>query len=199
MTNLRFCEACSTRLPSHLFSPHRGHFDGLHFQCDPCREAAKAARRAISGKPASSRPSVSVSVSRGVKNDARFLELVTGVRHAVDHIVPLVSPLVQSMNGPNRLPPSRFVGPLIPLVRGLHVPANLRPLDVVSNSSKSNRWWPDMPDHPELLAAKARFDRRQLQRASELKRMEAIVARRRPKPVSRAPLVQKGPGACSLV
>lgn len=60
---------------------------------------------------------------------ARALTLATGVRHSVDHIVPLNHPLVS----------------------GLHCPANLRviPLDV--NIRKSNATWPDMPEEQTAI------------------------------------------------
>jgi len=64
----------------------------------------------------------------------RLTEL-TGVEHHVDHIVPLQSPWVC----------------------GLHCEANLRIIPSYENQSKSNRWWPDMPDLtgcvPDQLAA----------------------------------------------
>lgn len=47
----------------------------------------------------------------------------TGVKHHVDHIVPLVSPLVC----------------------GLHAEANLQVLDNMTNRKKHNLVWPDMP------------------------------------------------------
>lgn len=53
-----------------------------------------------------------------------------GVKHHVDHRVPLQSPLVC----------------------GLHVEANLRVIPAFDNLSKRNRWWPDMPD--DLWSAK---------------------------------------------
>lgn len=49
----------------------------------------------------------------------------------VDHIVPIKSPLVC----------------------GLHVWHNLQLLDRNLNRSKRNRYWPDMPDEPQLSAA----------------------------------------------
>lgn len=53
-----------------------------------------------------------------------------GVRHSVDHAVPLTHPLVC----------------------GLHAPDNLFPGLLVDNISKGNSWWPDMPEQQmELL------------------------------------------------
>lgn len=51
-----------------------------------------------------------------------------GNPHEVDHIVPIRSPLVC----------------------GLHVPWNLRVIPKQDNAVKSNHWWPDMPDSPQL-------------------------------------------------
>lgn len=55
--------------------------------------------------------------------EAKRLSVETGIPHEVDHIVPLISPLVC----------------------GLHVPANLRPLPQFDNRSKGNRYWPGHP------------------------------------------------------
>lgn len=54
---------------------------------------------------------------------ARRRSALTGVRHHVDHIVPLSSRIVC----------------------GLHCAANLRVIPAAINQSKSNRHWPDMP------------------------------------------------------
>jgi hypothetical protein len=48
---------------------------------------------------------------------------VSGIKHNVDHIVPLKSPVVC----------------------GLHTHENLRVIPGIENRSKRNRWWPDMP------------------------------------------------------
>ena len=55
--------------------------------------------------------------------EAKKIEKETGVKHHVDHIVPLNSPLVC----------------------GLHVPANLQVIPASQNVLKRNLVWPDMP------------------------------------------------------
>ena len=54
---------------------------------------------------------------------ARLRTKHLGVKHSVDHIVPMTSGIVQ----------------------GLHCEHNLRVVRHVENISKKNRWWPDMP------------------------------------------------------
>jgi hypothetical protein len=58
-----------------------------------------------------------------VYREARRIELATGVRYSVDHIVPLKHPLVC----------------------GLHNEFNLRAIPLIENLIKGNRHWPDMP------------------------------------------------------
>lgn len=59
---------------------------------------------------------------REVFKQARRITELTGVRHSVDHLVPINHPLVC----------------------GLHCEANLRVLPLKDNMRKSNSVWPDM-------------------------------------------------------
>lgn len=63
----------------------------------------------------------------------------------VDHIVPLVGPMVQGLDMWSPIKRCDFFGPLIPVVQGFHVEHNMRLLSKPQNVRKSNRVWPDMP------------------------------------------------------
>lgn len=61
---------------------------------------------------------------------SRGMTAATGIQHSVDHIVPLINPLVC----------------------GLHVEHNLEVTTLVANLQKSNNYWPDMwGQQPELF------------------------------------------------
>lgn len=68
----------------------------------------------------------------------------TGFKWHVDHVIPIKSPSLQSLSG-NFMLKSRFVGPLMPAVQGLHNEYNFQVIPAVINLAKSNRTWPDMP------------------------------------------------------
>lgn len=59
---------------------------------------------------------------RAFWNASRAMTAATGVQHSVDHIVPLIHPLVC----------------------GLHVEDNLQITTLAANIAKSNNHWPDM-------------------------------------------------------
>jgi hypothetical protein len=155
----RLCKSCATPRPIEHFGKNRRFPDGLQRRCVFCCRASSRRYRAAGTAqsrdrraPRRLRPSGEAKEIAAVHREARRLTRETGIAHAVDHIVPLVSPLVQSLDGPN-VP--NFVGPVFPIVCGMHVLANLRALTAHDNVQKGNRYWPDMPDHPVLLAALA--------------------------------------------
>lgn len=66
------------------------------------------------------------SALRALRDEARRLTAATGVRHVLDHIIPLNHPYVC----------------------GLHVPWNLRPVPWASNAAKGNKFSPDQLELP---------------------------------------------------
>lgn len=64
-----------------------------------------------------------IAAMREIYSTAAWLTKTTGVKHHVDHVIPLNSPMVQ----------------------GFHCESNLEILTAYKNISKSNRTWPDMP------------------------------------------------------
>lgn len=82
------------------------------------RQKAREARK-TQAMPAWVNPEVLVAIYE----KANRLTDETGVKHHVDHIVPLTSEIVC----------------------GLHCEANLEVITARENYSKGNRWWPDMP------------------------------------------------------
>lgn len=79
--------------------------------------------RKLKATPIWARDDNSKKIIKDIYAQANAIELSTGIRQSVDHIVPLNSKIVC----------------------GLHCPANLRVISFSENSSKSNRYWPDMP------------------------------------------------------
>lgn len=82
-----------------------------------CRQRQARQRNAVPGW-------ADINAIKKIYAEARRLEVETGERHDVDHIVPLKSKLVC----------------------GLHCEANLRVTTMFENRSKNNRYWPDMPE-----------------------------------------------------
>lgn len=81
----------------------------------------------VSRRRASKRSSTPVwadlKAIRSIHKECQERTKATGIKHQVDHIVPLHSPLVC----------------------GLHVEHNLRVITLEENQRKKNKYWPDMP------------------------------------------------------
>ena len=71
-------------------------------------------------------------------------ERATGIKWNVDHVIPLNSPKMQSLDG-NKIPIRQFCGPTFPVVCGLQNEYNFAVITASENSRKGNRVWPDMP------------------------------------------------------
>lgn len=91
--------------------------------CPPCSSLQERRRRANTRVPQAApswgNPAAILKLFRW----ADELSKATGIDHHVDHVVPLLSPLVC----------------------GLHWEGNLQVLPAIDNKSKGNRRWPDMP------------------------------------------------------
>ena len=115
--------------------PLDGHCSGPLFA--PIRKVRENPRLHMSGgaevwaKYRRARPSwANRAALRAFWLESRRRTAETGVQHSVDHIVPLIHPLVC----------------------GLHVENNLRIIPLTENIRKSNNTWPDMwSSQPELF------------------------------------------------
>lgn len=107
---------------------------------------SKAKRRAIERK---SIPKwYDDDLMRNVFVQRNIIRESTGIDHEADHIVPLISPYVC----------------------GLHWHGNMQIILASENASKSNRYWPDMPNtsDPELISlAKTFYEQEQLDQSTE--------------------------------
>lgn len=88
----------------------------------PVEDAARAAKRRANKHSATPQWADQDAI-RELYALAQRLTRETGIKHHVDHIVPLQHPLV----------------------RGLHVEYNLQVIPAAVNVAKGNRHWPDMP------------------------------------------------------
>ena len=133
---LKLCVKCRIEKPQYDFHKHRRTPDGLRTWCkecttnttlkyvkeNPAKDAARAASRRAQKLKSTPRWADKSTID-ALYTEADELTKSTNVRHSVDHIVPLNSPIVC----------------------GLHCEHNLRIITLSENCSKRNRYWPDMP------------------------------------------------------
>lgn len=160
MSEWKTCRRCLTPKRVSEFGPDSRRGDGLQSHCRDCRRKSANWLRYKDPQPGTFRGKRRHALKRGARpawanrdmmvefyREARRLTVETGVPHDVDHIVPLVSPRVQSLMCPDLTHKNMFFGPLIPVVQGLHAHTNMRVLPRAENTAKGNRHWPDMPDY----------------------------------------------------
>ena len=96
---------------------------GLAWYYRNAHKAREANRRRVAYELSATPPWSDKQKILAIYQEARRIELETGIRYSVDHIVPLKHNLVC----------------------GLHNEFNLRAIPLVDNLIKGNRHWPDMP------------------------------------------------------
>lgn len=97
----------------------------------PARDRSSGGREVWAKYKRASVPWTDPGLCRAFWAQSRAMTLATGVQHSVDHIVPLVHPLVC----------------------GLHVQNNLRVIPLAENIRKGNSSWPNMPCEQMVLIA----------------------------------------------
>ena len=150
---MKFCKRCSLYKSIDEFGNDKQTVDGLRFYCKHCtnRQSLKYAHSqegktkrkeynkewskknaykknaSCQGRKAAKLKATPIwadlEIVEGLYKQARELEKSTGIKHDVDHIVPLRSKLVC----------------------GLHVESNLRVIPSIENRIKGNKVWPDWP------------------------------------------------------
>lgn len=136
LDNEKICANCGKTKVMSEFYKNRTQKSGLSATCKECdvkrrtrwakRNSSKTARYAASRRARKIMATPKWADMNSIADlylSADELTKSTNVRHSVDHIVPLNSPIVC----------------------GLHCEHNLRIITLSENCSKRNRYWPDMP------------------------------------------------------
>ena len=149
---LRLCTTCNGEKLGSAFSKSKAGKGGLCSQCKEChskykkdnphiRNASGARRRAI--KKQSIPEWYNKEKVDAIYEECSKVSQETGVKHHVDHIIPLTSNYVC----------------------GLHSIENLQILPGYDNHQKHNTYWPDMPDKLDRAVAATRDNLAKLPKA----------------------------------